>query len=542
MITTGATTTGSFSAVRRLVVMLGLAVVIWLGLASPASAHAELVSTSPTPGAVVPTSPAQIVLTFSEQVDPVANSIRIVSGDGKEIEVAPANRGQGNHMLWVDVPKLADGTYVVAWKAVSADSHPVGGAFTFSVGAASDTRPGLVEELLSAGKPAQGPELWLGLGRWASFLGAGVLVGGLTVLAGRARPLLASPRATALLLAAAGTAVAGTLLMIGAQAALTEGSSTAWGAVASTSAGRWWFVRVGLLLIAAALVPLRRRLGSAAGPPLALLLSVALLAAIVAGGHGVSGHLVPLGFLATMVHLAAMSVWVGGLAALVLVVPRGSIVATAYRFSPIALWSVVALAASGVANAWRQSGSWSDLTHSSYGSWLIAKLVVVALVLAIAATSRWLVRAPTTATTDRAVQHTVVAEALGLLLVFAATAGLVSSPPPRQPALGPVSVNVVQGDRIAQLVLDPPVTGGTVMHVYVSSSSGSFEQPQSVTVTASLPDRQLGPLTIPTTTDGPGHVTSTDAVLPLPGTWTFAIIVRYSQFEQVTFNAQVNVR
>ena len=101
---------------------------------------------------------------------------------------------------------------------------------------------------------------------------------------------------------------------------------------------------------------------------------------------------------------------------------------------------------------------------------------------------------------------------------------------------------MVQGDRLAQITLDPPVTGGTAMHVYLSSSSGSLEQPTEISVTATLAAQGIGPVTIPVVAAGPGHVTAPAANLPIAGTWSFSVVARYSEFDQVTFTGDLEVR
>ena len=266
------------------------------------------------------------------------------------------------------------------------------------------------------------------------------------------------------------------------------------------------------------------------------------MAVVAAGGHAISGKWVVLGLAATVVHLAAMALWTGGLAAVAFVAPRGRILRTATAFSQIALVSVVALAITGTLNAWRQSGSWDDLIHSRYGTWLIVKLVLIVGVLALAMASRWVVQRPGTAGADRAVRRTVVAEVVGILVVLAATTGLVSSPPPHALAATTASVNVVQGTRIAQIILSPPVTGGAVMHVTISTTDGSLSAPTSITVSATLPSQSVGPLDIPVEPAGPGHVIANNAVLPLAGTWTFTVTARYSEFDQTIFKAPLVVR
>ncbi|MCU1502869.1 MAG: hypothetical protein JWM12_2223 [Ilumatobacteraceae bacterium] len=535
-------------APRRVLVATLLALVASLAAAlgtwGVASAHAELISTSPTSGAVLTASPTQIVLTFSEHVDPLPDSIRLVAGDGAAVAIGSMSQDLGDDTVSASVPTLADGTYVVAWRAISADSHPVAGAYTFSVGAPSSTDPNLVSNLLSSNEPGRPAEAWLAVGRWTSYLGIAALLGAVWVL-GAAWPAgLRTRRATSLLAVAAVTGLVGTAVMISAQAAVNVDSVTSWGEVVRTQAGRWWLVRLIVLAVASVVVVLLRRFLRRTTPWMTVswLGGIGLLAIVAAGGHAISGRWVAVGLAVTVAHLAAMAVWFGGLAGLALVVPRQRLVRAATSFSPVALGSVVVLATTGTINAWRQSGSWSDLVHSRYGTWLIVKLVLVVAVLAVAAASRWAVHQAITEDTPRVLRRTVVAEVIGILVVLGATAGLTNSPPPRAAALAPASANVVQGTRIAQIVLSPPVTGGTVMHVYLSDTGGSLNVPTAITVSATLPSQNIGPLELPVIPEGPGHVISNDAELPLSGTWTFTITARYSEFDQTVFTTKLAVR
>src|SRR5205085_8506294 len=104
--------------------------------AAPASAHATLESTEPVSSTAVATPPDRVVLHFSETVQIPLGSIRVfASPSGKQIETGPAGRadGRGNAVA-VKLPKLDKGNYIVTWRVTSADSHPVHGAFTFTVG------------------------------------------------------------------------------------------------------------------------------------------------------------------------------------------------------------------------------------------------------------------------------------------------------------------------------------------------------------------------------------------------------------------------
>ncbi|HEY1281147.1 MAG TPA: copper resistance CopC family protein [Acidimicrobiales bacterium] len=170
---------------RPLAVLVGLVVAVasLLLLAGPASAHASLETSDPANGAVLTQAPSQIVLGFDESVDIALGAIRLYDGRGHEIDVGPAHHQGDDAHVAVSVPKLADDAYVVSWRVVSADSHPVHGAFTFQVGTAAAVRdPGLINRLLAqeGGNPSAGAIL--GISRFLSYAALAVVVGGLAFL------------------------------------------------------------------------------------------------------------------------------------------------------------------------------------------------------------------------------------------------------------------------------------------------------------------------------------------------------------------------
>ena len=510
-----------------------------------ASAHAVLVSSSPAPSAVLDDSPTQILLTFDESVDLVADSIRLVDASGAGVDVGTAGHPQGPSTIGVSVPALADGTYVVAWAAISADSHPINGAFTFSVRGQTQTAPGLIDRLIAGQSLDRGDEAGLAVGRWLSYGGLAVLLGVFVVLAACDAESLARRRTRVVLLLAASAGVAGTALMIGFQGALSGGgvlSPAAWRGVADSHAGRWWVIRLGLFVVGLGLPLIARRYRrDGVWPVVVVFYAASLLAVTTVGGHAASGRWITLGFAATAVHLGAMALWLGGLTALVFVVPAARRWTAATSFSRIALVSVAALAVTGALNAWRQTSSLSALTGSTYGAWLIVKLVVVAAVVTVA----WFTRSSLDTPGDapaHPLRRLLSVEVVGIAIVLGVTIGLVGSVPPRVAVAAPVSVSVVNGNRIAQVVLDPPVTGGTTMHVYLSSTTGSLDAPTSMLVTADLPAQQITGLQLTLQNAGPGHLTSGDVDIPVAGTWTFVVTAKYSEFDQTVFRLQVAVR
>ena len=172
--------------------------------------------------------------------------------------------------------------------------------------------------------------------------------------------------------------------------------------------GRSWVVRLLLLALAAYVVPRLGRFGATAARSVAVAGGLALLATVTLTGHAVSGDLVPLAMLTDLVHLVGVSVWLGGLALLVVAVLRvpGAAAgddddadevlddrfAVVDRFSQVAFGAVVAIVVSGVVQGWRQVGGDDALTETTYGRLLVVKVLLVAAMLVAAAFSRSWVR------------------------------------------------------------------------------------------------------------------------------------------------------
>jgi copper transport protein len=111
-----------------------------LGTSTAALAHATLVSTSPPDGTIVAKAPATVSATFDESVGVSADSLRVYAPNGQRADNGDTTHGQLPQQIMVGLlPGLGRGTYTVGWHVISADSHPVQGAFTFSVGAPSSS-------------------------------------------------------------------------------------------------------------------------------------------------------------------------------------------------------------------------------------------------------------------------------------------------------------------------------------------------------------------------------------------------------------------
>jgi len=122
------------STQRKAIVLAASAVLVLSGTMA-AFAHAHLVRATPAAGGTVPAAPTEVMLRFSEKLEPKFSSVVVLDSAGKQVNKGDAAVDKADRMVMrVPLPPLEPGVYKVQWKAVSADTHKVNGDFTFKVG------------------------------------------------------------------------------------------------------------------------------------------------------------------------------------------------------------------------------------------------------------------------------------------------------------------------------------------------------------------------------------------------------------------------
>ncbi|MFE2460045.1 copper resistance CopC/CopD family protein [Streptomyces sp. NPDC059402] len=393
--------------VRTLVLLLLAAACALLAGAGPASAHAALTGSDPRQGAVVDKAPAQVSLTFSESVSMDDDSLRVLDPKGKRVDDgSPSGTGGTTYSVKLHAG-LPDGTYTVTYQVVSADSHPVAGAYTFSVGAPSETSVSVSAQAAGGGFVGG----LYGVGRYVSYAAFVVLVGG-AVFVLACWPRGSGVRAVQRLVVSGWLALtAATLLLLLLRGSYTGSGKLAdvfdlslLGEVLQTKSGAALVSRLLLLAAAALFIAVlfgaydkredeeRRDLtfGLAVGGSV---VAAGLAATWAMSEHASVGLQAPLAMPVDVVHLIAVATWLGGLTALLVALYRGPAetpvpTLAVRRFSRIAFGSVVALVVTGAYQSWRQLGSWTAFTDTRYGQLLLVKIGLVAVLVGVAYFSR----------------------------------------------------------------------------------------------------------------------------------------------------------
>jgi copper transport protein len=594
--------------------------VLLAGPAAPAGAHATLSGTVPAADAVVDAVPSTVELQFDEPVEVLDDAVRVFGPDGERADVGTVETADGGATLRAPLDADATGTYTVAWRVTSEDSHTLTGSFVFHNG----TQTGAVDVSDTGGDAENG--IVGGIGRWLGLAGTLAAAGAATLALLRPRgdrtdpaapvpdgrtdpaptasaagngdaaggadpgnrvPATGSGSLTAGAGAPVGAPAAGTLtatdvsvasrldggrepapgpmarstspavdapsatlrtLTVAGALAGAVGAFVTLVAMLADSAGRSLvdavslvpdvapdartgqlaLVRIALALAAAAaaaVVPLWRR-----SPLPALALAAGSLVATSLAGHAWTAPDRAIAVTADLAHLAAVAVWVGGVVALLAVLPletRDGRVRLATRFSAMALGAVVVVAISGTVSGWQQVRTLDGLTSTTYGRLLLAKVAGVAVLVVLG----WVNRSrlvPLVGRTVAPLQRSLRIETMVAAVVLAVTAALIHQAPARTEASGgPFDTSAVTesgaapGARVDATV-DPAQAGSNDIHLYFYDGEGTepltVDAVEVTAATTDVPARRLQ--VTPVTTN---HVTVAGASLPSAGTWTIEV-------------------
>ncbi|WP_250008090.1 copper resistance protein CopC [Actinoplanes sp. M2I2] len=540
---------------RRLAAWLlatGLAVVVSVlcGPVRPASAHAILTQAVPQQGAIVKVAPDLVVLRFNEAVQVIPGRTQVIGPDGKRVNVGDPAPQQNGMTIKLRPAERPLGTYLVSYRIVSADSHPISGAFTFSVGAPSASAPSAPDEGVAPAVQAATAGF-----KFVGYGGLTLAVGPVLFLAlwFRGRALVTMARAGLALVALS------TLAAIWLQAPASSGagpfdvSAGELGQVLTSSFGLTMLARLVLLAVAAVLVTrIRRRPGR--GPAAVL---VALVAAILVTwpltGHAVAAPLAWVLVAADTAHLAGMAVWLGGLVTLTAVVLRRADIRRLRLILPSwSRWAALAvywLVAAGVLQAIVQVGTWKALVDSDYGRLLLIKTGLLVLVLGVAAWSRRLVQRGTAAASPGRLRRATAAEVGITVLVLAATAVLVQTNPGRTVDVEAVAAARARGFVTTltsklysvQFEVFPAAVGEyNTLHAFVYTPEGKPLRVEEWKVTLALPEKGVEAIDNPVASilenQGLGNLT-----FPFPGEWQLSMTLRTSEIDQATVTTTIPV-
>lgn len=517
---------------------------------------------SPKAGQMLDTAPEEVSVTFNEGVGPIF--FKILDRDGNEVGAPGEIRLDGTRMILPLGANLPNGTYILTYRVISADTHPVGTTFGFSIGEPmTDT-----SALEASSAQASTPWTWaVALNRWVLY--AAMLLAAGSALATLLLSLPAATRARTFRVGRAAAIVAavayllaigfgGAEMVLGSFAAFFDGATWARG-LASTLAASAAIGVPAMLLLAWAF---SAEVGKSRTGALAVG-AAAAIASFLVTGHAATAP--PVWLLATVVavHLAAVAFWFGSLYPLwhstktAAVAEAGALMT---QFSTRAVWAVGAVVVSGVVISWNQLENIGNLFGNEYGNSLIRKLVLFLIVLGIAGYNK-LKLTPALERGDAGaaprMRRTITIEYVVYLLIVGAAMTLTLSTPPRanmaQAATGTPGMTMgtegftttIKSDSgySVDIELTPARAGENMLMATVKDPSGQvltdMADLEIVTAleSAGISDIRLKGEKLP---NGMWHVMIGEMLIP--GKWDLEVDAFVSDFDKVEFETSVDIQ
>jgi copper transport protein len=527
---------------RFIAVAAGLLALVSFTTPGVASAHAILDSSNPAASTVIAESPTEIRLDFNEHIESSLLNVRLFDAAQKEITVQRAELGTDPSIVTAAIPDLADGVYVVVWRVVSADGHPISGAFPFEVGdKSSGTGNDLLTKILNnidSESPLGNP---LAASRFISFMSLVVLLGLVVFTWGSS--LLATQKARQLLRASILGVAFGSIAVLLLQGPYASGRG--WGAifdtqlisdVTATRLGLAVLLRLVLVVLWGYLAMNDVRANTRWWKYLAMSAAVGIIATFSLSGHPSAASLPALFVLVDAIHVGAVAAWAGGLISLAVL--RNEEAANAARYSRIATWAMPIAVISGVVQGLHLLGGISGMTDSSYGKFLILKTAIVLAVILLGAKAR----AHLADSHGAEFGKTIRFEATLMVIVLAVAALLVGTSPSDRGTGGSqtFSATQIRSGIVADISVLPTRVGTAEVHVVLTPPGGALKPVTEVTVEMSLPSRDIPAIPVKLYELGPNHWTGV-VNIPYSGTWSFESRVKPTANQTLLYTATFDV-
>lgn len=543
--------------------LLGFLLVCTLATSSPQGfAHAVLLDSSPKPGEMLMQSPSEVVANFNEGVGPIFFKVLDVKGEavGDPGEI----RLDGTKMILPLRATIPNGTYVLTYRVISADTHPVGATFGFSIGEPMKT----VDATADAGSRS----IWslaVAVNRWALYAGMLWVAGTalfllLLGIEGSLREDARQKARWASVLTALSYVLAvgfgGADMQLGGVDALWKPATWRSGLDSTLASSAVFGVISMALLYAGCMAGERRRHG-------VLIAGVVLaIGSFLVTGHAATAP--PAWLMAPVVgaHLLATAFWMGAFRPLLLSTRQLSAAdsgALMQRFSNFAVPAVIVVLISGTAISLKQLGSPANLFNNDYGRVLLTKIILVFVIIGIAAYNK-INLTPKLLANDVAgvskIKRTITLELMLYAIVLSAASALTVTTPPRalvatgKAGAAEAKMAMMSGGLVkrtlendagysADIELSPAKVGENMLMVTLRDPAGVIVQgATALEVTVALESAGISEVRLKAEAVGNGmwHVMIGETLIP--GDWALMIDGYLTDYDKTSFATTVTLK
>ncbi|MDQ2995866.1 MAG: CopD family protein [Chloroflexota bacterium] len=567
---------------KRHAITLAVAMLLVFVALSPVEAHATLVRSAPTAGALLERSPTAVVLEFSEDLDPAFSAVQFRNGKNQIVEPGPGVIDPATpRVLRLTLPDLPKDSYTAIWKSRSAaDGHITNGSVPFGVGVAATTTS-LIPPLGAPDPATLPPPLPDTLARWLNLLMATVAFGGLPFGLLVWRPAWRAARRTGadcttadavmtrvlrrLILIGSGLFLVSNAVFLVTQAAaaadvpLVQAIGSPIIQLLSGRSGLLWLARVALTIQIVVLTWRLPLVGQGATRLWWIMLGIGsvVLLTLSLSAHAAADPQAAVAIPLDWLHIAAMVAWIGGLIPLTIAIQKArhdperslSIAQLIPRFSRLAMTCIVILTLSGIFSYMVHINGLNLLAATTYGRALLVKLGLFGLLLLLGGLNQF-VFAPRLRASDHRMarwlaQSVRVEIVSGVLLLLAV--GVMTSVAPSNIAweeherLG-IAQEASEGPVHLVLRIGPAQIGDNEFAVDVTDPRpGAQGAPTKVLLRFDMVGMNMGKVQTETHATSMERYSARGSFAPMGGRWHVEVVLRRAGFDDVDHTFQVDI-
>ncbi|RRN68618.1 hypothetical protein EI200_19025 [Peribacillus simplex] len=501
-----------------------------------ASGHATVISSNPSPNEVMDTLPEKISIQFSENIQPAFHSLEVFSQDGDKIQIQDSAISEQSEKVleakWKGT--IDEGIYYIKWRVVSSDGHPIEGTIPFQFGD-STVLPNQEISKVNAGFP-DSINVFLQSLQYICFAAlTGILFFQLSLMKG-SRLFEASSRARLYLwLSYAGLAFS---IFCSLPLKVTIDAGVGWAdafngtfikeVLNATSFGTIWIIEILLLLLLFLVIyfMLENTLNKSL-PFLSFIIIAILMVCKALTGHtaAVPNHV--LAVLMDFLHLLSMALWLGGLLALLVILPglanrQADDKKTFYwsiiqRFSRWSFLFVIILIISGIYSSLQHVPTIHSLINTTYGQLLLAKIGLMLVMIVLGAFHYFRGKKQV-----KKLGYSVGME-FGLGIVVLIVAALLTNVQTAMSSPGPIEKTLLTDENNeVTLMVTPNKVGDNLIQVDLSNGGKPIAEIEQLTITMQPVDTPGGEIKLQMQEKNTGTFAS-KSILTMPGKWNIHI-------------------
>ncbi|SNT02349.1 copper transport protein [Bacillus sp. OK838] len=501
-----------------------------------ASGHATVISSNPSPNEVMDTLPEKISIQFSENIQPAFHSLEVFSQDGDKIQIQDSAISEQSEKVleakWKGT--IDEGIYYIKWRVVSSDGHPIEGTIPFQFGD-STVLPNQEISKVNAGFP-DSITVFLQSLQYICFAAlTGILFFQLSLMKG-SRLFEASNRARLYLwLSYAGLAFS---IFCSLPLKVTIDAGVGWAdafngtfikeVLNATSFGTIWIIEILLLLLLFLVIYFMLENTLIKSLPFLSFIIIAILMVCKAlTGHTAAVPNQVLAVLMDFLHLLSMALWLGGLLALLVILPglanrQADDKKTFYwsiiqRFSRWSFLFVIILIISGIYSSLQHVPTIHSLINTTYGQLLLAKIGLMLVMIVFGAFHYFRGKKRV-----KKLGYSVGME-FGLGIVVLIVAALLTNVQTAMSSPGPIEKTLLTNENNeVTLMVTPNKVGDNLIQVDLSNGGKPIAEIEQLTITMQPVDTPGGEIKLQMKEKSTGTFAS-KSILTMPGKWNIHI-------------------